>query len=72
MAKAKMKNVENIKLFVKTLRDYEIVKSDSRIGGKIALATKEDGCLRVRTDYMTYDEMYYFMRGVYMKENNYI
>lgn len=53
------------------LKGLKFVNSDARLGKRLALAQEgESGTLNVKTDYLTYDEMYRFLQGYAMKADN--
>ncbi len=73
MKKITLSQVEHFKLDIKSLDKYKLTHADIRTGKKIALCIIKDYSVsEVVTDFMTYKEMYCFLRALYMRENNMI
>lgn len=62
----------HIKKECSEMSDCNIQESDGRLGKLIALTKPcENGCIEVKSDYLSYNEMYYFLMGYLMKTRKY-
>jgi hypothetical protein len=65
--------LDNLKGYNPELEHYFIRKSDDRAGRRCELAKREEqGSLTVKTELLTYNEMYMFLQGYMFKKNNYL
>ena len=64
MKNIKVSEIEDLKKSIEHLGGYTIKHADARCGKRIALVfEKPNGTYCPATEYMSYKEMYYFLRG---------
>jgi hypothetical protein len=65
--------LDNLKEYNPELKPYFIRQSDDRAGKRCELARDIDGAgVDVKTQLLTYNEMYRFLQGYMFKKNNYL
>jgi hypothetical protein len=63
--------LETIQKSCPELKGLKLQNADARLGKKVALVSEgESGSLNVKTDFITYSEMFYFLQGYICKTEN--
>lgn len=72
--KTKLSQLQNLKDEIQSLKNLKLSFTDARLGRKLCLAEVCNSyqIINVRTNFMTFPEMYCFLYAIYMRENNLI